>query len=242
MFDLAQAELSDAGTGNYALNAHGVRVGKDFVLRATRIDGDVRLIEASTTQLDDKETSWPHKVLLNGFTYTTLYPHQPAGDRLRWLRRNDTKEIRTQPYEQLARNYRHLGNDAAARSVLRAKERDITVRDVSPWREPGRHLLDWLVGYGHLPGRAAWWFLTDLIASTVLFAFVPPAPLNPAHPAPFNTLTYSLDLLLPTPALGVENHWQAAGFTYTASILLKIMGWILSIAVGASITRILIRK
>lgn len=242
MFYLNEAEISEAGTGNYALNAHGVRVGKDFVLKSAHIDGVVRLIEATTTQLDDEETNWPHKVLLNGFTYTTLYPHRPAADRLRWLRRNDTGEIRTHPYEQLASNYRHLGNDTAARSVLRAKERDITVRDVSRWRKPGRHLLDWLVGYGHLPGRAAWWFLTALIASTALFAVVPPAPVNPAHLAPFNALTYSLDLLLPTPALGVENHWQAAGFAHAAGILLKLTGWILSIAVGASITRILVRK
>lgn len=242
MLYLNEAELSEAGTGNYALNAHAVRVGKDFVLSSARIDGEVRLIEATTTQLDDEDTGWPHKVLLNGFTYTTLYPHLPAADRLRWLRRNDTKEIRTQPYEELARNYRHLGNDAAARSVLRAKERDITVRNTSRWRKPGRYLLDWLVGYGHLPGRAAWWFLTALIASTALFAFLPPAPVNTAHLAPFNALTYSLDLLLPTPALGVENHWQATGFTHPTSILLKLLGWILSIAVGASITRILIRK
>ncbi len=242
MLYLNEAELSEAGTGNYALNAHAVRVGKDFVLSSARIDGEVRLIEATTTQLDDEETTWPHKVLLNGFTYTTLYPHLPAADRLRWLRRNTTTVIRPQPYEQLARNYRHLGDDAAARSVLRAKERDITVKNVSRRRKPGRHLLDWLVGYGHLPGRAAWWFLTALIASTALFAFVPPAPVNPAHLAPFNALTYSLDLLLPAPALGVENHWQATGFTHTAGVLLKLTGWVLSIAVGASITRILVRK
>ncbi len=42
---------------------------------------------------------------------------------------------------------------------------------------PARHLLDWLVGYGHLPARAARWFLTALIASTALFTIVPPTPL-----------------------------------------------------------------
>lgn len=51
--NLSQATLTDAGAGDYALNAHGVRVGKDFVLKSAQIDGAVRLIEATTTQLDE---------------------------------------------------------------------------------------------------------------------------------------------------------------------------------------------
>lgn len=53
---------------------------------------------------------------------------------------------------------------------------------------------------------------------------------------------YSLDVLLPAPNLGLETHWDPTGLTLVMTILLKLTGWVLSIAVGTSISRALSRK
>jgi hypothetical protein len=58
----------------------------------------------------------------------------------------------------------------------------------------------------------------------------------------FNPAFYSLDVLLPAPNLGLESHFQAVGITLLVTVLLKLTGWVLSIAIGASISRTLSRK
>jgi hypothetical protein len=241
-FDLRNSRISVPS--GMAFNAHGISIGRDFNLESAEIDGDLRLIEATTTQLTDNRANLPGKILINGFTYTTLFPHEDAKTRLQWVRRNKTNDpqIRTQPYEQLARNYRHLGDDRAARTVLCAKEHDITRHNTSLWRKPGRYFLEWLVGYGHLPGRASWWVVGAWLFGTAIFLLSPPEPTPGEAPHVFNPAFYSLDVLLPAPNLGLESHFQAVGITLLVTVLLKLTGWVLSIAIGASISRTLSRK
>ena len=229
-----------------SLDAHAIRVGHDFDLNAAHIAEQLELIEATTTQFIDKLAVLPDTVLLNGFTYTTLYPHDAPATRIPWVRRNETldSQVRTQPYEQLARNYRNLGNDRYARAVLCAKERDITRCNTPLWRKPGRYFLEGLVGYGHFPGRAAAWVVGAWLFGVVFFLARPPQPANSAAPAPhpFRPALYGLDVLLPAPDLGLEGHWRPVGAALMVVVLLKLTGWVLSIAVGASISRTLSRK
>lgn len=114
--------------------------------------------------------------------------------------------MRSQPFEQLARNYRNLGDDRAARTVLCAKEHDITRHNTTWWRKPGRYFLEGLVGYGHFPGCAAWWVFGAWLLGTAFFLASPPTPASTASPRSFNPALYSLDILLPAPDLGLESH------------------------------------
>lgn len=241
-FDLRRSRISNPA--GMAVNAHGINIAGDFVLTEAHIEGQLELIEATTVQLADDRARLPDKILINGFTYTTLFPHQDAKTRLQWVRRNKTNDpqVRTQPYEQLARNYRHLGDDRAARTVLCAKEHDITRHNTPLWRKPGRYFLEWLVGYGHLPGRASWWVIGAWLFGMAFFMVSPPEPAPGEAPHVFNPALYSLDVLLPAPNLGLESHWQAVGITLLVTVLLKLTGWVLSIAIGASISRTLSRK
>jgi hypothetical protein len=233
---LDRARLHSPGS----LNAHSLRVGMNLSLRSFQAEGKIELIEAQAMQLDDSNTTWPETINLNGFTYTTLFPEHPLLRRLDWLHKN--APFRAQPYEQLARFYRMLGNDAAARRVLLAKEQEITKH--SPWQHrPIRLLLEFLVGYGYLPGRATWWVLAALLLGTATFSLCPPLPVQPGTILPkFDPFAYTVSLLLPTVTMGFESNWIPNGAALVITIALKIMGWIVSIAVVASLTRMLSRN
>ncbi len=98
---------------------------------------------------------------LDGLTYTALTPVLPAADRLRVLAREADGYVPF-AYEQLATAYRHIGDDAAARSVQLAKERRHRATRPLYGRLWG-HLQDATVGYGFRPMRAAGWLVGLLL-------------------------------------------------------------------------------
>jgi hypothetical protein len=75
------------------------------------------------------------------------------------------------------------------------------------------------------------------VAGWLVFNLRHPVPVGPGpHPA-FNAALYTLDLLIPAPALGQASDFDPQGVTLAVAAGLHILGWLLAITVIAAITR-----
>jgi hypothetical protein len=196
------------GKDGRALSAQGLTVAAEMLCdRGFRADGEVKLAGAKIGRIVDERKSWPRRLNLNQLTYDDL-TYLPARERLDWL--NRSAGYSPQPYEQLAGYYRRLGHDEQARCVLLAKQRQRT--EQRPWwaRWWG-WLQDALAGYGYAPGRALLLLAGAFVAGWLVFSTRHPVPVGPGlHPA-FNAALYTLDVLIPAPALGQASDWDPQG-------------------------------
>lgn len=204
------------------------------------ITGLVDLRHSHCAVLRDRPDAGPVQLALDGFAYDALGNDGDSRTdgvdaRLGWLRR-DAHGYRPQPYEQLAGLYRRLGNDRDARRVLLAKER----RRRRSLRWPGRMLgwlLDWTVGYGYRPGRAAAWLAALLAVGTVAFSVRAPQPVGDSPPL-LDPVVYTLDLLLPVSVFGVREEFLPDGSTRWLAYGLSAAGWLLATALVAGAARV----
>ena len=156
-------------------------------------------------------------------------------DRLRWLRRTPYR-YSPQPYQQLAAFYRGLGRDDWARRVLLESQR--RRRGQRPrWSRWWGWLQDALAGYGYAPGRALLLLTGAFVAGWLVFGSYPPTPADPAAHPVFNAALYTLDVLIPAPALGQTSDWNPHGIAFAVAAALHLLGWLLAITVVAAITR-----
>lgn len=183
-------------TSGYALNAQGAQVTGGFFFRGVRTgQGVIDLNAAQVGSLVDDPHSWPPKdrLILDGFTYTRIrnaeFPR--LSDRLDWLAKGSTwgHEFFPQPYTQLAKTYREMGQDGDARDILAERERRLlrhrsfskvtlhngTREDGVTLRQINFHVILWsflarmVVGYGYHPFRSVM-ILFALIALSAVFA------------------------------------------------------------------------
>jgi hypothetical protein len=194
----------------------------------------VNLHGAVVTSLVDTQKSWPRILKLDRTKYETLRPLLPARERLTWLGRNQDSDS-PQPYEQLAQQYRGVGHDHDARTVLLAKYRNRTRRLPFPLKLWG-YLQDITVGYGYLPFRALAWLAGLMTAVSVSSAVWQPRPTTGSAPA-FNPIAYALDVVLPILDLGQEKAYSAVSFGRIVVWFAILAGWLLASAVIASVTR-----
>ena len=222
------------GNDGPALNAQGLTVGAGmFCVGGFRADGEINLAHAKIGALVDARESWPQRLNLDGLTYDYL-TYLPARERLDWLHRS--VGYSPQPYEQLAADYRRLGHDEQARRVLLAKQRHRR-RQRPRWARSWGWLQDALAGYGYAPGRAMLLLAGAFVVGWVVFSTRHPVPVGPGpHPA-FNAALYTLDVLIPAPALGQANDWDPQGAGLAVAGGLHLLGWLLAITVIAAITR-----
>jgi hypothetical protein len=222
------------GNDKFALNAYGLTVNKDlFFDDGFRADGVVSLIDANIRSLIDEPESWPELLELDGLTYENLTA-MPSKQRLGWLERD--ADYSPQPYEQLASNYRRLGQDDEARKVLLAKFRRQRQQRVW-WRRSWGWLQDALVGYGYAPGRALLLLAAAFIVGWYVFSTWHPVAVGPGPSPEFNAALYTLDVLIPAPSLGEASDFDPQGATLVVAAALHILGWLLAITVVAAITR-----
>ena len=210
-------------------------LGPDF-----RAEGTVDFRDSRFTTVRDDQNSWPERMRLSGTSYDVLDPPLRAAQRVHWLRR-DVDGYTPQNYETLAAAYRARGDDASARAVLLAKERQR--RDNLPWY--GR-LWSWTqeitVGFGYQPLRAGIWLVGFLGLGTLVFGLHHPPPLpGTAHPA-FNPLIYTVDLLVPLVDLGLRNSYDPQGPQRWLAYFLIAVGWIFVTTIAAAIVRVLQRQ
>jgi hypothetical protein len=222
------------GKDEPALYAQGLTVAREMFLdEGFRADGTLDLTGAKIGSLIDETGSWPQALNLDGLTYDDL-TNMPVKKRLDWLKRS--VDYAPQPYEQLAVHYRRLGHDEEARRVLLAKLRQR--RQQRPWwtRWWG-WLQDALAGYGYAPGRAMLWLVSAFVAGWLVFSTRHPIPVGPGPHPDFNAALYTLDVLIPAPALGQASDFDPQGATLAVAAGLHILGWLLAITVIAAITR-----
>ncbi|MFG2646896.1 membrane-associated oxidoreductase [Streptomyces sp. NPDC048436] len=236
--NFAYARLSNPG--GMALRASSLVVGELWLREAAHIEGTVTLRRSQLDLLHITPETWPGAVRLDGLTYTTLDPHEPAERRLQILER-DADGYVPYAYEQLATAYRRIGDDAAARKVQLAKQR--RHRTTLAWyAKAWGYLQDATVGYGFRPTRAAVWLLSLLLIGSVAYAVREPAALKPDEAPEFNPVFYTLDLLLPIIDFGQESAYAARGAFQWFGYALVIMGWTLATTIAAGITRAISRQ
>ncbi|MBO1336292.1 oxidoreductase [Streptomyces sp. VRA16 Mangrove soil] len=205
----------------------------------------VNLRNAHFGRFQDDLRTWPPAIGLDGTTYdwlepTTAYRREDVTNRLAWLRLSD--EYTPLPYEQLAANYRALGHDDQARRVLLQRQRRRREEQPLLGRAWGM-LLDATVGYGYRPWLAGIWLALLIALGSLVFDAHTPVPNKPGEGPPFNPVAYTVDLLVPVGGLGQSGawHWHEAGVQGLAYGLVAV-GWLLTTAVVAGVTRALSRN
>jgi hypothetical protein len=203
-------------------------------------DGIVDVRRSQFAEIQDDRGCWPSRLRLSWLSYDALEPPLVAAERVQWLRR-DVDGYLPQNYETLAAMYRSLGDDAAARVVQLAKERQR--RDQLPWYgQAWSWVQEITVGYGYRPLRAATWLMAFLAIGTLVFGLHHPPPFpGTAHPA-FNPLIYTVDLLVPLVDLGMRNAFAPQGPQRWLAYLLIAVGWIFVTTIAAAIVRVLQRQ
>jgi hypothetical protein len=212
-----------------------------LLLRYSEPPASLSLRYTTADIIEDEPGTWPAKISLIGCTYralespTSVSPQQ----RMEWLARG-TDGYRPQPYEQLIKTYRLNGEEQSAKRVALQRER--ARRRALSW--PGRALgiaLDITVGYGYRTWLAGIWLLTFLAAGTIVFSIWPAQPVSHDHPG-FQPFVFTLDLMLPIVNLGQKAYWQPAGPVRWFGWLLVLVGWGLTTAVVAGVTRLFNRS
>ena len=241
----AGAEIQLAGVrltnpGGDAIRCRYARAVTLVLDSGSVVDGAVDLRYSQFTDVRDDLTCWPRMLRLSGLSYDALDPSLPAAQRVQWLRR-DADGYVPQNYETLAAMYRGLGDDASARHVLLAKERER--RAQLPWY--GR-AWSWLqevtVGYGYRPLRATAWLAVFLALGTLVFGLHHPPPFQGAAHPTFNPFIYAVDLLVPLVNLGMRNSYDPQGPQRWLAYLLIAAGWIFVTTIAAGILRVLRRR
>jgi hypothetical protein len=238
--NLALARLSNPG--GMAIRASSCAVGELWLRDAAPIEGAVNLRRSQLDLLHAPTEVLPSQIQLDGLTYATLAPHEPAERRLPLLERDGDGYVPFS-YEQLAAAYRRIGDEAAARTVQLAKER--RHRRTLPWyARLWGYAQDATVGYGFRPLRAAAWLLSLLLAGTLAYATNRPRPLNAEEAPDFNAVFYTLDLLLPIIDFGQERAFtpDGGGWQQGLAYALVVSGWILATTVATGVSRAVSRQ
>ncbi|MFE5004747.1 membrane-associated oxidoreductase [Streptomyces sp. NPDC056696] len=236
--NLAYADL--AHPEGIALRASNATIGEMWLRSAHPVRGAVNLRGARLDLLHVAPEILPGVIRLDGLTFGTLTPHEPAEKRLSLLERDQDGYVPF-AYEQLTAAYRRIGDGDAARTVQLAKQRRHRATLPTYARLWG-HIQDATVGYGFRPMRAAVWLVSLLAVGSITFALHHPSPLKPDEAPAFNAVFYTLDLLLPIIDFGQESAFSPTGWHQPLSYILIITGWILATTVAAGITRTVSRQ
>jgi len=227
------------------LNCSGGSFGSLFLRRATvrrtffwqgvgnTVNLSLDLVDASVGAISDDRPSWPDggRLHLDGF----VYEHFAGGPtdapaRLDWLARQS--EFTPQPYRQLAKVLREMGDDEGEKQILHelavrllAEERSRIAHRPMHWlRFVQDGLSDLTVGYGIYPARAVWytcglaalgWIVHRRAARVGAMAPTEKDAYEefskgetPKRYQPFNPLIYSVENCIPLVKLGQDDRWQ----------------------------------
>jgi hypothetical protein len=75
------------------------------------------------------------------------------------------------------------------------------------------------------------------VAGWLVFRASNPLPVGPGPQPEFNAALFTLDVLIPAPALGQASAFDPHGATLAVAAGLHILGWLLAITVIAAISR-----
>ncbi len=247
--------------GDVAADLTNTRIGTLAIIGEPPA-GIFDLTKVRTDVFSDKPERWRDqgRIVLNGFEYISIHMDGvKLEDRYLWLRRGvrEAKAERggythprylAQPYEQLAQAYRRVGDDHAARLLLleKCRQRNRATPRRQWYTKIWYYMQDILVGYGYMPFRALIWLAALLLLGTGVFRYVIEPVWIGASPHSFSlgdSVSYTLDLLMPVSSLSDRQVWHSANGTgeYLASAL-AVFGWILGATVIAGAARVLQRS
>ena len=222
------ADLDCTGARFARLTAQGARIGgRLFLDGLLNVDNStIDLKDTSAAALVDDDRSWPHEgnLHLDGFVYNRIArgPRDPK-KRLEWLARQ--AEFTPQPYRQLAKVLREMGDDRSARTVLIEAGRREWEQSHQSWFG---HVSSWVlrltIAYGVSPERAFWWLVGLTLTGTLLFGLgylggsMAPTERDayacfekqgwpPRHYQAFNPFIYALENSVPVLKLGQDSTW-----------------------------------
>jgi len=237
-FSFTGARMRNAA--GIALDAPTLDAGELSLRLAEPAEGLVDLRHSRIKIFRDDPGCWPSMLSIDGLTYDALEPRLPARQRLQWLAR-DPSGYQPQPCGQLAAHYTAIGQQAEARHVMYASER-IKSRAKTPLARTWSLLQDITTGYGYQPWRAVAWIAILIAAGSIIFTIAPPPPLGTGAAPHFNSIIYTLDLLLPVVDLGQKHAFNPGGAEQWFSYLLVAAGWVLVTTVAAGAARVLSRR
>jgi hypothetical protein len=197
------------------------------------------LANARVGAVQDELEAWPQNLDLDGFVYERFGgsgtdPDAAVGGRssrwfVDWLARDEPYS--PQPYEQLAKVLREMGDPEMAHDVLYAgRERDRT----EAWQREGKlrwlglSMLNWTIGYGY--GHRFFWALYWVIGLVLIGTIVLRATgQNRRDDGEVIGVWYSLDMLLPIIQLRKEHYEiDLKGFARYWFYGHKVMGYVLA--------------
>ncbi len=109
----------------------GAKVGGDLDFSKAQSNAmSLHLGDSNVGRLIDDTASWQdlRALYLDGFVYTAIFGEPDKSNRtevkarLLWIKKQQPKPFRPQPYQQLAKVFRESGREADAKRVLVAKE------------------------------------------------------------------------------------------------------------------------
>ena len=201
-----------------------------FCLTSVDSPGEMELVldSAKLGTLHDDQESWPRLggLSLHGMDYGKISQKSPrdAETRIKWLQIQ--KDFSPQPYEQLAKVLRESGDNAGARDVLVAKNKDKADRtELTRAEWFWYRLFGPLIGYGHIPWLAIPLALVIVLFGSMFFkegyshGLVTPLSesayskddtgarrVSEGYPV-FNSLVYSIDVFVPVVDLCQAKYW-----------------------------------
>lgn len=216
-----------------ALNAERLLIGGNlFLADANMAAGRLNLRHARTAILMDDKNSWPSpgQLRIEGFEYDSLAPDdtpKTAADRLKWLALQPQKPFKPQPYEQLAKVFRRMGQDEDARKVLIAKQKALRKHGkIGFWRCLWSLIIGATIAHGYRPAQSLLYIVPIILIGWGLFSWadtqgvMQPAkaivrtdtaatgsPASPSSGPQFHAFMYSVDVFLPIVDFHQESHW-----------------------------------
>ncbi|WP_146141021.1 hypothetical protein [Stenomitos frigidus] len=214
------------------ISLYGARVGKTLEIARIRAPQgmalDLRFAQVQTFEHAENSLPLSGNLALNGLAYEVLgtKPLQNCERHLTWLRLQPKALFSSQPYEQLAKVLRSVGEGDEAVKVLIGRENDLLQRGNLHWFSKGwKRFLGYTIAYGYHPEWALIWGLVVVVAGSFLFNVgyqhglisatdkdcKPPTLQQvdqacPNHPK-FNPIIYSLDVFLPIVDLRLKTYW-----------------------------------
>ncbi|MGH7381602.1 MAG: hypothetical protein ACREKR_05150 [Candidatus Methylomirabilales bacterium] len=231
--------LDIAGSGLPSLDLTGTKVRGTFRLGSEdrppvrwRTNATLTLRNTEVESFQDRMDTWPGKLELDGFQYTSLseLSHRQVCWFIEWLGKQPLYS--PQPYQQLANVLRKAGHRQRANDVLYAgKERERKQAKGRQWA--WLTALKWVIGYGFRIYYTLPWLLALIVAGALVLRVTNQGPLN-GMPYGFS---YSVDMLLPIIELS-KRHYEIPleGFARYYFYFHKLMGWILASFIVAGIT------
>lgn len=220
--DVAGVRFTGAPSDDHGLDASHASIQNLVTIGASFPDDASELLNGAEIQfIWDDPGSWPKpgKLDIGQLKYQAFGAPSPTdvASRLRWLHLSAASSD-PQPYDELAKYYRSVGDIGSATKVLIARDDAIYSR-ANPIRRAWGRFLRVTIGYGHEPLRTVLWMLAVVLLGAVMVSIGARAgvmrltwPETAAPPtgdpiAGLNPLLYSLDVFLPFVNLHQEHYW-----------------------------------